>query len=86
MLRIIARKPIQRMNTYLKFGFVIMEHEEHLCPRCKSVLNAGPDYQPKYCDQCGQKISFKGTVWKEEKHLGYKERGGECEQIENRVV
>lgn len=68
-----ARKPILRKITYLKFGFVITEHENHYCPRCNHILNAGRNYQPKYCDQCGQKISFSGIVWKEDRHLGYTE-------------
>lgn len=86
MFRYIARKPIPQMGTYLKFGFVITEYESHLCPRCRCVLNAGPNYQPKYCDQCGQKVSFKGTEWKEDKELGFVERRGDYEQIEDRVV
>lgn len=65
-----ARKPIAREITYLKFGFVITEHENHYCPRCNHILNAGPNYQPKYCDQCGQKVSFAGIIWKEDKELG----------------
>lgn len=28
-----ARKPIARKITYLKYGFVITEHENHHCPR-----------------------------------------------------
>lgn len=66
-----ARKPIAREITYMKFGFVITEHENHYCPRCSHVLNAGPNYQPKYCDQCGQRVSFNGVIWKEDRHLGY---------------
>lgn len=69
-----ARKPIARKITYLKFGFVITEQENHYCPRCNHVLNAGPNYQPKYCDQCGQKVSFIGIKWKTEKEFGYAER------------
>ena len=82
----IARRPAARTETYLKYGFVITECEQLLCPRCGSILNAGPNYQPRYCDQCGQKVSFKGTEWKEEKELGFAERGGEHEQVEDRVV
>lgn len=81
-----AKKPIARNSTYLKFGFVITEHESHHCPRCNHILNAGPNYQPKYCDQCGQKISFAGVIWKEEKELGFLKRGEACESVENRVV
>ena len=82
----IARKPAARTETYLKYGFVITECEKYLCPRCGGVLNAGPNYQPKYCDQCGQKVSFKGTEWKEDREMGFAERGGKHEQVENRVV
>jgi ribosomal protein L37AE/L43A len=66
----IARKPIPKMGTYTRFGFVIVRHEYHQCPRCKNTLNAGPNYQPKYCDQCGQKVDFSGTVWKAEEEIG----------------
>ncbi len=86
MFRNIARKPIPKMGTYLKYGFIIMEHEKHLCPRCKSVLNAGPNYQPKYCDQCGQKVNFVNVEWKEEKELGFAERWDANESVKNRVV
>lgn len=71
-----ARMPITRKSIYLKFGSVITEHESHYCPRCNHILNAGPDYQPKHCDQCGQKISFIGITWKEDKELGFV-KGGE---------
>lgn len=67
----IERKPVVKIQTYLKFGFVVTEHECHLCPRCGSVLNAGPDYHPQYCSECGQKISFKGILWREDKEIRY---------------
>ncbi len=86
MFRNIARKPIPQTGTYLKFGFVIMEHESYLCPRCRCVLSAGSNYQPGYCDRCGQKINFSGIIWKEDKELGYAERGEAHEQVKNRVV
>lgn len=70
----VARKPIPRLDTYLKFGFVITEHEVHLCPRCGDIIDAGPDYQPGYCGKCGQKVSFSGIRWKEDKELGFAER------------
>lgn len=66
-----ARKPISRMDTYSKYGFVIIERESYHCPRCSHVLNAGPDYQPKYCSECGQRVTFKGIVWKEDRNIGY---------------
>lgn len=82
----IARKAVSRTETYLKYGFVVTEYEKYLCPRCRSILNAGPNYQPKYCERCGQKVSFEGIKWREEKTLGYAERRVNFEQIENRVV
>lgn len=90
MTRDTARKPVPRINTYLKYGFVITEHEVHLCPRCGDILNAGPNYQPKYCSQCGQRVTFDGIVWKPDKTLGYlpiKQRGGiNNEQKPHRMV
>ncbi len=65
------RKPVSAMKTYLKYGFVITEYETHLCPACGHVLNAGPNYQPRYCDQCGQRINFEGIEWKQERELGF---------------
>lgn len=76
-----ARMPITRKNIYLKFGFIITEHEIHHCPRCNHILNAGVNYQPKYCDQCGQKIRFTGIIWKEDKELGFVKRGESYESI-----
>lgn len=83
VLKNIARKPIPEMETYLKYGFVITEHEKHLCPRCKGILNAGPNYQPRYCGKCGQKISFSGIKWKEDKEFGYTERKDIYEPLKN---
>jgi len=67
----VAGKPVSKKEKYLKYGFVITEHINHYCPGCGHILNAGPAYQPKYCDQCGQRVSFDGVEWKEEKTLGY---------------
>lgn len=76
-----ARKPIVRKINYLKYGFVMTEHENLYCPRCNHVLNAGPIYQPKYCDRCGQKVSFAGIIWKEDKELGFKKRDEAYEPV-----
>lgn len=81
-----ARKPIPRIKTYLKYGLVITEHEYQHCPRCNHILNVGPNYQPKYCDQCGQKLDFSGVKWKKDKELGYSKRREVNESIKNRVV
>lgn len=66
-----AKKPVSIIKTFLQYGFVITEHEYHYCPRCKNILAAGPNYQPRYCDQCGQHITFDGIEWKEDKKIGY---------------
>lgn len=76
-----ARKPVSKLETYLKFGYVATERECHLCPRCGNVLNAGPDYQPHYCGQCGQRVDFGGIEWKEERELGYTGRRDGCEPV-----
>ena len=69
MFKGIARKPISKLETYLKFGFVLTEHEFFYCPRCEHVLNAGPLYQPRYCDQCGQRVDFGNVEWKDDREL-----------------
>lgn len=71
MFRFLKRKPITRRMEYLKFGFVKTATIQHFCPRCKEVLNAGPNYQPNYCDRCGQRVAFDGVVWTPEESLGY---------------
>lgn len=71
MFRNMARRPIEKTETYLKYGFVITEHKSHYCPKCGSVLNAGPNYIPNYCSRCGQKINFSGAVWTNDKELGF---------------
>lgn len=75
MDRNMARRPISKRETYLKYGFVATEHEKQSCPQCGSVLNAGPGHQPKYCERCGQRITFDGVAWMEEKTLGYVANG-----------
>lgn len=78
-----ARKPTLERKTYLKYGFVIMEHEACFCPGCGHILNAGPGYQPKYCSECGQKINFTGIAWTEDKHLGFADGRGSYESVKN---
>ncbi len=83
LLKWIARKPLERRMRYRKFGFVITEHQCFNCPRCGGILNAGPNYQPRYCGRCGQKIDFSGAGWKEDRYLGYAERSDANEPVEN---
>ena len=69
--RFVARKPIIKHGTYIKYGFAIMRHQYCTCPRCRSVLNAGPNYQPEFCDRCGQALDFSNTEWEEDKRIGF---------------
>lgn len=66
-----AMKPILRTKQYIKYGFVKMEHEYCCCPKCRDILNAGPNYQPEFCDRCGQALDFSNTEWEEDKRLGF---------------
>ena len=68
-MKFIARKPVVRREVYRKYGFTYVEHKPCYCPRCNHVLNAGPNFQPKYCSECGQKIDFSGVKWEEGKIL-----------------
>lgn len=74
----VARRPIAKTKSYLKYGFVITECEVYHCPKCGGVLNAGPGYQPRHCSQCGQRVSFDGVGWKQERTLGF--FGGEVHE------
>lgn len=78
-----AKKPILKKRKYLKYGFVIMEHEDCLCPRCGDILNAGPGYQPRYCSRCGQRITFTGVQWTEDKQIGFAEGRDFYEPVKN---
>lgn len=55
----------------IKYGFVKMEREYCCCPKCRNILNAGPNYQPEFCDRCGQALDFSNTEWEEDKRLGF---------------
>ena len=56
---------------YLKFGFVPTLTTQVLCDNCNNSLNAGPNYQPKFCPECGAKVPDLSNVeWKNE-HVPY---------------
>lgn len=74
MPKCVARRPMIETEIYLKYGFAVMEHETHRCPKCGNILNAGPNYYPRYCSQCGQKVDFMGIKWKEDRELRFEER------------
>ena len=66
----IGLKPIIRTENYLKYGFVKTECELYFCPKCNHPLNAGPNYQPNFCSNCGQRMDFSSVVWTKERDLG----------------
>jgi hypothetical protein len=66
-----AKTPIITHQEYLKFGFCKTRHQAFLCPSCSNILNAGPHYQPKCCDQCGQPVDFTNVLYEEDEFLGY---------------
>ena len=70
MFKFIAKKPIVTFKTYNKFGFSPYRYQGFDCPRCHGILNAGPNYQPHYCDKCGQKVDFSGIEYVPEEYLG----------------
>jgi len=90
MLKFFKRKARSERKEYLKYGFVKTEFTSFSCPRCGGLLNAGPNHKPKYCSNCGQRITFDGVAWEEPKELGYvmddgtlMEWGAKIEQVEN---
>ena len=73
-MKFIARKPVVKTRVYKRYGLVCVEYKPCYCPRCRNILNAGPNYQPKYCSECGQKIDFSEVKWEEERILEHAER------------
>ena len=86
MIKWISRKPKVQMRVYPKYGFVNVRHQVCFCPRCWHILNAGPGYQPNYCGECGQRLTFDGMEWKADELLDSTERRGSYEPDQNRVV
>ena len=41
-----AMKPVTIARIHIKYGFVKVKQEYYICPICRNVLNAGPNYQP----------------------------------------
>ena len=61
--------PIITKREFLEFGFVPARFQAFICPGCKGILNAGPDYQPKFCPECGLKLDFAGIVFEDIEYL-----------------
>lgn len=69
----IAMKPVSKIEIIVRYNFVKLEHECHYCPVCGSVLNAGPNYHPNFCEKCGQALDFSETEWKEDRRIRFVE-------------
>ena len=65
------KAPTWKMVEYKKYGFCKTRFQAFYCPECENQLNAGPEYQPKRCDNCGIKLDFSGIEYKPEEFLGY---------------
>lgn len=46
-----------REEVYLKFGFSPTFITKVTCNKCGHIINAGPNYKPKFCDMCGATIT-----------------------------
>lgn len=58
-------------DIFLQMGFVPTLTTQVRCDNCNSILNAGPNYQPKFCPECGAKVPDLSKVeWKNE-HVPY---------------
>lgn len=66
-------KPMMTYTEYLRFGFVRTRCQQFSCPACGVILNAGWNYQPKFCAECGQRLDFSGIAFEQEETLGYEQ-------------
>ena len=64
-----AIAPVAIKEEYLKYGFAATNHQIFHCPPCNCVLNAGPNYQPTYCDKCGQHLDFSNAVYEADEFI-----------------
>ncbi len=71
LFKSVARKPVPKIQTYAKYGIAIVGHDIYICSRCKRVLDTGPNYQPQYCSECGQLVTFVSVEWREDRQKGY---------------
>ena len=60
---------------YMKFGFVPTRAQRFRCPACEYILNAGPNHQPKRCENCGMKLDFSGITYEPEVSVRSVENG-----------
>lgn len=67
--------PLTRFKKHAKYGFALTEAQVAYCPACKHELNAGPDYMPKRCEECGQLLDWNDYSWSEPKFIKYVKEG-----------
>ena len=77
--RDVPQSPITRFKRYRKFGFVLTEVQMAYCPSCKTQLNAGPNYVPERCSNCGQLIDWGNYSWREEEFIKYMSKDNNSE-------
>ena len=55
-------------EVYLKYGNSPTICTRIYCNNCRHIINAGPNYKPKFCDMCGAPIvdNLDKVEWKEE--------------------
>lgn len=55
-------------TVYLKYGYAPTHHTSVYCDHCNAIVNAGPNYKPRYCAMCGTKIedNLDTVEWKDE--------------------
>ena len=66
-----VKAPKIKFVEYNKYGFVKTIYQSFSCPVCDEILDAGPNYQPKHCSKCGQKLDFSLVEFVPEKFVGY---------------
>ena len=55
-------------EVYLKYGYSPTICTKVICNNCRHIINAGPNYKPKFCDMCDTSIvdNLDDIEWKEE--------------------
>lgn len=65
----VSHKPMVEFYNYKKFGFKYYRHQNFICPNCGEVLNAGPEYQPKFAPCCGVELDWSGVEFVPDKAI-----------------
>lgn len=71
--------PKTRFKKYKKYGFSLTRVQVAYCPACDHHLNAGPNFMPKRCNECGQLLDWNGYSWTPDEFLKYVDRSDDSE-------